>query len=88
MWTNNMAIISISCTQFSEDNNSDQESADVKSAIQSVAQSSGIDERFILAIMMQESKGCVRVPTTDYSVENPGLMQVSKTPFRLLVNRH
>ncbi|TKA35898.1 hypothetical protein B0A54_12345 [Friedmanniomyces endolithicus] len=75
MWTANMAYISISCTQFGEPNNSDQESADVKSAIESVASSSSIDERFILAIMMQESKGCVRAPTTNYGVTNPGLMQ-------------
>ncbi len=25
--------------------------------------------------MMQESKGCVRAPTTNYGVTNPGLMQ-------------
>merc|ERR1712012_1201700 len=29
MWTANMAYISISCTQFGEDNNSDQESDDL-----------------------------------------------------------
>jgi hypothetical protein len=33
---------------------------DLKSAIQSVAKSSGVDERFILGIVMQESGGCVR----------------------------
>lgn len=32
-------------------------------------------QEFILAIVMQESKGCVRVPTTRWSHENPGLMQ-------------
>lgn len=63
MWTANMAYISISCTQFGEPNNSDQESADLKTAIQSVASSSSIDQRFILAVVMQESKGCVRAPT-------------------------
>ncbi|KYG50583.1 hypothetical protein M433DRAFT_41564, partial [Acidomyces richmondensis BFW] len=75
MWTANMAYISISCTEFGQANNSPQESADVKSAIQSIASQSGVDERFILAIMMQESKGCVRAPTTNYGVTNPGLMQ-------------
>lgn len=75
MWTANMALISISCTQFGESNNSDDESDDVKSAISSIASSSGVDERFILAIIMQESKGCVRAPTTNYGVVNPGLMQ-------------
>ena len=74
-WTANLAITAKSCTQWGVDNNSDQENADLKSAIQSVAQSSGVDERFILAIVMQESNGCVRAPTTSYSVQNPGLMQ-------------
>ncbi|KAK4574534.1 hypothetical protein LTR86_001375 [Recurvomyces mirabilis] len=75
MWSANMALISISCTQFSQTNNDQTESDDLKSAIQAVASSSGIDERFILAIVMQESKGCVRAPTTNYGVTNPGLMQ-------------
>lgn len=48
----------------------------MKSAILSVAaQSNVIDPRLILAIIMQESTGCVRVITTAYSVFNPGLMQ-------------
>lgn len=75
MWANNMAIISISCTQFGQANNSPQESADIKSAIESVAGGIGMDPRFVLAITMQESKGCVRAPTTNYGVVNPGLMQ-------------
>jgi hypothetical protein len=32
-------------------------------------------QEFILAIIMQESKGCVRAPTTVWSHANPGLMQ-------------
>jgi len=75
MWSNNLPLISISCTQFGQENNSDEENDDIKSAIQSVASSSGVDARFILAVMMQESKGCVRTPTTNYGVNNPGLMQ-------------
>lgn len=73
-WEANLATISISCAQFGVDNNSDQENSDLKSAISEVAASSGVDERFILAVVMQESKGCVRAPTTTYSVRNPGLM--------------
>lgn len=34
-----------------------------------------MDHRFILAVMMQESGGCVRVYTTRGQNENPGLMQ-------------
>lgn len=73
-WDANLPTIAISCTQFGVDNNSDEESSNLKSAISQVASSSGVDERFILAIVMQESKGCVRAPTTTYSVRNPGLM--------------
>lgn len=75
MWTANLDYISISCEQFGVADNSDSESADLKSAIQDVASSTGVDARFILAVVMQESKGCVRAPTTAYSHANPGLMQ-------------
>lgn len=74
-WTANEPTIKISCSQFGQQDPSDQEVADTKSAIESVAAESGVDSRFILAIMMQESKGCVRVPTTAWSHENPGLFQ-------------
>ncbi|KAK5121806.1 hypothetical protein LTR85_004681 [Meristemomyces frigidus] len=75
MFTANLAILKVSCSQFSQPDNSDSENDDLKSAIQSVASTSGVDARFILAIVMQESKGCVRVWTTNYGVQNPGLMQ-------------
>ena len=64
-----------SCTQFGQANNSPQEVGDIYNAIEATAQATGVDHRFILAIIMQESKGCVRVPTTNYGVRNPGLMQ-------------
>ncbi|KAJ6785975.1 hypothetical protein PWT90_06270 [Aphanocladium album] len=76
LWeANRNNVMSKSCTGFGQANNSPSESADVKSAIENVAQSSGVDARFILAIMMQESNGCVRAPTTNYGVQNPGMMQ-------------
>lgn len=75
LWTANLPFISKSCTQFNQPNNSPQESADIKSAILSVAQSTGVDARFILATMMQESKGCVRVWSTANANLNPGLLQ-------------
>ncbi|TKA33760.1 hypothetical protein B0A50_00596 [Salinomyces thailandicus] len=75
MWTANMAVIRISCAQFGMSDNSDSESNDLKSAIQSIASASNVDARLILAVVMQESKGCVRAPTTVYSHANPGLMQ-------------
>ena len=73
LWAANVPTIKISCTQFSQANPSDQEVNDIKTAIQT--QSGGLDPRFALAVMMQESKGCVRVWTTDNGVTNPGLMQ-------------
>ncbi|KAM3500430.1 hypothetical protein MY10362_006409 [Beauveria mimosiformis] len=76
MWDANLKnVIYKSCTSFQQDNNSAEESADIKSAIEEVSKSSGVDARFILAIVMQESNGCVRVPTTANGVTNPGLMQ-------------
>ena len=54
---------------------SEQEIADIRTAINQIAGETGIDERFILSVVMQESKGCVRAPTTDNGVRNPGLMQ-------------
>lgn len=47
----------------------------IYNAIQQVALDTKVDHRFILAVIIQESGGCVRVPTTNYGVRNPGLMQ-------------
>lgn len=44
-------------------------------ARQDRAHSNGPRDRIGLAIMVQESKGCVRVPLTDNGVKNPGLFQ-------------
>lgn len=59
-------------------NDSADEIADIKAAIMDIGTAQGVDPRFILAIMMQESNGCVRVPTTDYSVRNPGMLAISQ----------
>ncbi|KAL4995222.1 hypothetical protein BDV10DRAFT_175162 [Aspergillus recurvatus] len=64
-----------SCAQWNVPNNSDDEIDNISSAIKEVSSSSGVDPRFILAIVIQESNGCVRAPTTDNGVVNPGLMQ-------------
>jgi hypothetical protein len=55
--------------------NSAEETANMKSAIMSVASESGLDARFIFAIILQESNGCVRVNPTSNGNPNPGLMQ-------------
>jgi hypothetical protein len=67
--------MSSSCSQFSVPNNSQQETTDIHDAIVSVAKTTSVDPRFILATIMQESGGCVRVPSTNGGVANPGLMQ-------------
>jgi len=64
-----------SCAQFGVPNNSPTEINQIGNSIQSVAGETGVDARFILAIVLQESGGCVRAPTTNYGVRNPGLMQ-------------
>lgn len=74
-WNANVATTLMSCTQFGMENNSQEESDNIKKAIQEVSGESGVKAEFILAIVMQESKGCVRAPTTNYGFDNPGLMQ-------------
>jgi hypothetical protein len=76
MWEKNLPVIKQSCTSLhNPPDNTDAENNDLHDAIQSVASSANIDPRFVLAVMMQESSGCVRVHTTTGSRPNPGLMQ-------------
>jgi hypothetical protein len=63
------------CKTYHQEPNTEDETADVYSAIQKVANDTLVDHRFILAIIMQESGGCVRAPTSNYGVPNPGMMQ-------------
>ncbi|CAI7607063.1 unnamed protein product [Penicillium discolor] len=69
LWGLNQILIAASC------DNSDDETSDINTSIKSIASETGVDARFILAIIMQESKGCVRVQSTDNGVVNTGLMQ-------------
>lgn len=71
----NRYILSRSCKIYHQAPNSDDETSQVYDAIQTVAKRTLVDHRFILAIIMQESGGCVRAPTSNYGVPNPGLMQ-------------
>ena len=81
LWSVNQAIIAASCeNNFGLANNSPAETAALQSAIQSQASSAGVDPRLVLAMVMQESKGCVRVPTTSVGHPNPGLMQDDNGP--------
>ena len=78
MWQTNLAGISKSCTWLKEgEDNTSEDNVDIYNAIQDRANASLVDHRFILAIILQESHGCVRVGHTKSSggVTNPGLMQ-------------
>ena len=76
MFEANKAVMKTSCSSvFSVPDNTDEEISAIQKAIESVAEATKVDHRFILAIIMQESKGCVRVHTTNFGVRNPGLMQ-------------
>ena len=76
-WNANLALIKNSCVNIGAigPNNSPEETANLGSSILAIAASANVDARFILATVMQESKGCVRVQTTYGSHANPGLMQ-------------
>jgi LysM repeat protein len=67
LWSSNSRLMKF--------NDSDSEIALIKKSIEQVARESGVDVRVILCIVMQESGGNVRIPTTDNGVRNPGLMQ-------------
>ncbi|OJJ50659.1 hypothetical protein ASPZODRAFT_126582 [Penicilliopsis zonata CBS 506.65] len=56
-------------------NNSEEEMGYLRAAIDKIAAETYVDHRLILAVIIQESAGCVRVPATVGSVSNPGLMQ-------------
>ncbi|KAM7183148.1 hypothetical protein V8F20_012728 [Naviculisporaceae sp. PSN 640] len=75
MWNANLHNLGISCAWMGQANNSPTEIAQIRSAVLSISQQSGVDARFILAVIMQESNGCVRVHTTNNGHNNPGLMQ-------------
>ncbi|KAL8968077.1 MAG: hypothetical protein Q9197_005070 [Variospora fuerteventurae] len=80
MFTANIALISNSCAIYRAAPNNPDEIAGLHNATLSVSAETNIDARFILAVIMQESNGCVRVPTSFYSVRNPGLMQSHNGP--------
>ncbi|EPS35518.1 hypothetical protein H072_11073 [Dactylellina haptotyla CBS 200.50] len=55
--------------------NTDRQISIMKTYIQQVARASRVDHRAILAVIMQESGGCLYAPTTSNGVSNPGIMQ-------------
>jgi hypothetical protein len=76
MLTANTPLMQESCANLGYgDNDSADEIQAITDAIDEVATATFVDHRFILAVIMQESKGCVRAITSNYGVSNPGLMQ-------------
>jgi hypothetical protein len=68
MWT--------SCSnQYGVPDDSGPEIGSIWNAIQNISEATFVDHRFILAVIMQESSGCVRVNISYGGVLNPGLMQ-------------
>jgi len=75
MFKNNHGVLTSGCAQFGVPENSEAELYEISSAILKTSADTGMDPRFIFSVVMQESNGCVRAPTTNYGVRNPGLMQ-------------
>lgn len=84
LWVASQHIISRSCDQvYQVPNNSEQETQDLYDAIKAVSHQSRVDHRFILAAVMQETKGCVRAKTSSSpdGIRNPGLLQTFMGTF-------
>lgn len=75
LFESNIAHMLASCSQFNVANDTPDEIGAIWDGITAASDATGVDARFILAILMQESGGCVRAPTSNYGVRNPGLMQ-------------
>lgn len=89
MFNANKALIRQSCANIGNGNGQGVTEAEIGqlwNAIQSASYRSQVDHRFILAIILQESKGCVRVKTTANGLSNPGLMQDHAGQFSCNVN--
>lgn len=73
-WNNLQSSLGQNCGAGVPDN-SDFETLELKNAILTIASDVQLDSRFILAVVAQESNGCVRVQTTSLANPNPGLLQ-------------
>lgn len=81
MWNYNKGNMYNACSNLGLDTPNDNltQIQQIYAGIQQVAKESLVDHRFILAVVVQESLGCVYVGTTtspgQSAVPNPGLMQ-------------
>jgi hypothetical protein len=78
MWNHVRSGLGHNCTGRVR-SNSARETQDIRNAILSVSAKILIDPRFVLAVVLQESNGCVRVAATTSmdGIHNPGIMQTS-----------
>ncbi|KIW93902.1 uncharacterized protein Z519_05217 [Cladophialophora bantiana CBS 173.52] len=84
MFNANKTFKQVSCVNLGSDNgpdNSDEEIGQIWDAVQSASSQINVNHCFILAILLQESNGCVRFRTTDNGVPNPGLTQAHNGGF-------
>ncbi|KAL8912472.1 MAG: hypothetical protein Q9172_007504, partial [Xanthocarpia lactea] len=80
MFQTNIPLIIHSCNIYHVTPNTLPEILAIHNSILVISTATNTDPRFILAIILQESNGCVRVPTSFYSLRNPGLMQSHNGP--------
>jgi hypothetical protein len=71
----NQQQIDESCDSWDVARNSADEISAIHESIIDIANSTGVDSRFILTIIMQSSDGCVRATTTHPDYLAAGLMQ-------------
>lgn len=71
----NQQQLNDSCDTWEVARNSPEELSAIEESILDVANSTGVDSRFILAMIMQSSSGCVRAISTHSSYLASGLMQ-------------
>ena len=77
-WQINSPLIATGCAWYATPGtpeNLSNETMAIQQSINGLAMSAQVDNRFVLAVMMQESRGCVRIQTTNGGHANPGLMQ-------------
>lgn len=77
-WNVNVGPSAGACRWLGLAPNSDAENEALQAAVKKAGADSGLDPRFILAAVFQESAGCVRVKTTsspNLGIRNPGLLQ-------------
>lgn len=71
----NKQHINDSCDAWEVTRNSADEMSAIEDSILDVANSTGVDSRFILATIMQSSSGCVRAVSTASNYLAAGLME-------------